>query len=232
MHKQIKLVRLEFDAIYKSRLEQFPELLQFYMENTDFLKIDSYTYPPSPRDMDYSEWSELYKDNDKLKKYLDDNPCFAQFKYTMNFEQYGEFDFKHHNKKLGYSIVDRFTTKVEYDFDLVDVNDHFMLVQNQILEVMKKQVDSIASIGLGMHSCQHYNERCNSPVSDIFLHKVNQTMVLYDCCSDRLQEQISKGWRIISVTPQPNQRRPDYVLGIVMDENEIKSVAEREEGVW
>lgn len=31
--------------------------------------------------------------------------------------------------------------------------------------------------------------------------------------TDVLQEQIAKGWRIIAACPQPDQRRPDYILG-------------------
>lgn len=234
MYKDVKVVRIKFDAVYKSQVEKYPELLDFYEQNTTIMpwKDDLYYSMPTPTDIEYKDWREMNDDKPRLKQYLEENPCYLSFTYTMEFEKYGDFDFKHHNKKLGYNVVDRFTTKVEYDFNLSDVNDHFMMVQNQILEVMKKQVDSIAGIGFNKTSGQHFNERCNVPVSDTFLHKVNQTMVLYDCCSDRLQEQIKKGWRIISVTPQPDQRRPDYVLGIVMDENEIKSVAEREEGVW
>jgi len=32
-------------------------------------------------------------------------------------------------------------------------------------------------------------------------------------CSDVLQESLNKGWRITSAQPQPDPRRPDYILG-------------------
>lgn len=33
-----------------------------------------------------------------------------------------------------------------------------------------------------------------------------------DCCTDQIQSELDAGWRIIAVMPQPNQRRPDYIL--------------------
>lgn len=38
-------------------------------------------------------------------------------------------------------------------------------------------------------------------------------MLLEDACTDQLQGALNSGWRIISACPQPDQRRPDYILG-------------------
>lgn len=37
-------------------------------------------------------------------------------------------------------------------------------------------------------------------------------MVETDACTAAIQSYLDEGWRIIAVIPQPNQRRPDYVL--------------------
>jgi len=42
---------------------------------------------------------------------------------------------------------------------------------------------------------------------------INSVMLLADACTDSLQIHIKDGWRIIAVCPQPDQRRPDYILG-------------------
>jgi len=50
-----------------------------------------------------------------------------------------------------------------------------------------------------------------------------------NCCTDALQTELNNGWRIIAVCVQPNQRRPDYVLGRYNPELEVtnKDSAER-----
>lgn len=41
----------------------------------------------------------------------------------------------------------------------------------------------------------------------------NQTMLAENCCTDELQGLLDAGWRVIAACPQPDQRRPDYILG-------------------
>lgn len=59
----------------------------------------------------------------------------------------------------------------------------------------------------------YYNERVNVHVPGLALLTYNKTMLLEDCCTDYLQEMLDDGWRIIAISPQPDQRRPDYILG-------------------
>lgn len=57
------------------------------------------------------------------------------------------------------------------------------------------------------------NTRCNVAVAGLGLLTVNMVQVENDCCTDRLQGLLNDGWRILAVCVQPDQRRPDYVLG-------------------
>jgi hypothetical protein len=41
----------------------------------------------------------------------------------------------------------------------------------------------------------------------------NTVDFLEDSCTDKLQDWLGDGWRIIAVIPRPGQRRPDYILG-------------------
>lgn len=58
-----------------------------------------------------------------------------------------------------------------------------------------------------------YNEKCTVHMPGQALATYNEVMLLEDSCSDELQRQLDNGWRIITACPQPDARRPDYILG-------------------
>lgn len=58
-----------------------------------------------------------------------------------------------------------------------------------------------------------FNERVEVHMPGNALLTYNRTLLLEDACTNYLQEQLDDGWRIIAACPQPDQRRPDYILG-------------------
>lgn len=58
-----------------------------------------------------------------------------------------------------------------------------------------------------------FNQKCEVHMPGAALSTYNETMLLEDSCTDRLQDALGAGWRIIAACPQPNQHRPDYILG-------------------
>lgn len=58
-----------------------------------------------------------------------------------------------------------------------------------------------------------FNEKVEVHVPGFALTTYNRTMLLGDSCTDELQAALDQGWRIIACCPQPNSRRPDYILG-------------------
>lgn len=62
---------------------------------------------------------------------------------------------------------------------------------------------------------QHFNAKCNVTVPGFALLSITEVMLCENECTDSLQDHLKEGWRIIAVCPQPDQRRPDYVLGKV-----------------
>lgn len=58
-----------------------------------------------------------------------------------------------------------------------------------------------------------FNEKCHVHMPGQALATYNEVMLLADACSDNLQNTLDAGWRIIASCPQPDQRRPDYILG-------------------
>lgn len=65
-----------------------------------------------------------------------------------------------------------------------------------------------------------WNAKTASPISGPLLHSMNETMLCEDLCTDALQGYLNEGWRLIAVCPQES-RRPDYVLGRVIDPQQI-----------
>lgn len=59
----------------------------------------------------------------------------------------------------------------------------------------------------------NYNNKCDVHVPGLGLLSLNRTMLLEDSCTDVLQSALNDGWRIIAACPQPDSRRPDYILG-------------------
>lgn len=60
---------------------------------------------------------------------------------------------------------------------------------------------------------EQWNSRVEVHMPGQALSMYNRTMLLTDSCTDGLQEELEKGWRITACCPQPDQRRPDYILG-------------------
>ncbi|MNH35948.1 hypothetical protein D3C79_966910 [compost metagenome] len=59
----------------------------------------------------------------------------------------------------------------------------------------------------------NYNEKCEVSVPGLGLLYYNRVALIEDSCTDVLQGMLNSGWRIIAACPQPDQRRPDYILG-------------------
>lgn len=49
-------------------------------------------------------------------------------------------------------------------------------------------------------------------IPNVGLLAVDEVTLMEDCCTDRLQEKLNEGWRILAICPTTT-RRPDYILG-------------------
>lgn len=75
-------------------------------------------------------------------------------------------------------------------------------------ELINKLEQFGTSVGPGQ-----FNEKVEVYTPDMGLMLFNRVTLLEDACSDALQAELDNGWKIIAACPQPNQRRPDYILG-------------------
>lgn len=58
-----------------------------------------------------------------------------------------------------------------------------------------------------------FNTKVGVHISDLALMNIKHVTWLEDACTETLQTELNKGWRILAICPQPDSRRPDYVLG-------------------
>jgi hypothetical protein len=65
----------------------------------------------------------------------------------------------------------------------------------------------------GQRNTTVVNERCRVAVAGLGLLTVDEVENCDDLCTDALQDKLNEGWRILAVCVQPDQRRPDYILG-------------------
>lgn len=102
----------------------------------------------------------------------------------------------------------RFTLTIvnQYDAEVADNKEQkgILSTMHDILEKMKN-----TEFIRGMS----FNEKCEVHVGGFALLSIDSVMLCEDCCTDRLQGHLDEGWRILSVNVQPDQRRPDYILG-------------------
>lgn len=102
--------------------------------------------------------------------------------------------------KSGYCGEYRQTENIEElgEFDAgPDVEDLFQIMADKVAQLAPAS----------------FNEKCHQHQPNSALFSVAETMLMENSCTDALQEKLAEGWRIIAVQPQPDQRRPDYILG-------------------
>lgn len=95
-------------------------------------------------------------------------------------------------------------------WDVVEKADRPVL---EALMNIAAKVDALYSRGPIAHSDVMYNDRCNVHVPGLGLLLIDEVKVHESMCTEELQVQLDDGWRIIACCPQPDSRRPDYVLG-------------------
>ncbi len=86
---------------------------------------------------------------------------------------------------------------------LIEFNTVLDTIQNKVNN-LTKSIEDIPS---------YFSSKCNVHVGDGMITTFNEIKLLEDGCSDVLQRELNNSWRIIAVCVQPDQGRPDYILG-------------------
>lgn len=85
---------------------------------------------------------------------------------------------------------------------------------NDVTHMMNEVGKKIETVNERFSKAIEFNSKCDVHVPNLGLLNINKVAYANDYCTEELGEKLSKGWRIIAVCPQPDQRRPDYILGM------------------
>lgn len=197
----MKLYEVEFDSYCYVAISKIPELTTI---NFKWVKSDDYpgyVYHSS-------EMSETVKEEQK------------NFKEAWDKLSIEEAIEKHPNKiRMSYGNTKYILTLEQYEkcFNFCKLTN---IINLNIAEKMQIQAINIESLAakiadkLGTNIGQTYNQKLEVHQPNMPLFTYNQFKVLTDCCTERLQsEYINEGWRVVAICPQPDQRRPDYIIG-------------------
>lgn len=191
------------------------------------MKIELYNVNITGLQGGYSYFSEYTKKFNKIKKALDGLELGIELKLDVEQprkengeEQYHHYSYVENNRpvvltgdnllKLAVAGID-FKVLQPIGIEVEDINKTFNLVSDKTGEVHHNT----------------YNNRCDVHMPGNMLASYNEIMLAEDSCTDVLQEHLTSGWRMIAVCPQPDQRRPDYILGRWNPDKEISTSAVR-----
>ena len=164
---------------------------------------------------------EKYKEDciEKDGKYYKDQEALERNDHISSYSLYtkytGDIDYVHVEKDNHLVNLLIFAQKCKYKF--------------YIKESIKSEKPNIANIHLLLQELQDKTENFNAVIDKItkntfntktnvhvgggLITTYNDLLLKEDICTDALQKELNNGWRIIAVCVQPDQRRPDYILG-------------------
>ena len=163
--------------------------------------------------------SEFYKDELEEKE---ENGCTKYFdnkgKEISSYYLYTrpkDLDYVKVKKENNLVDLEWFALNCKYPFYIEEcIKSEEPTVQNiqsllNKIEEKAQQIDKTIDI----MKQQTFNQKCNVHVGGGMIATYNDLKLKENSCTDELQCELNNGWRIIAVCVQPDQRRPDYVLG-------------------
>jgi hypothetical protein len=192
-------VRLSFDSGQRIALEELSKLEKTLADEIDstplYLKEDGkisslYTYSETedPNDPKIAEG----------KKTLVKKTIFVELssskEYLVDIDLFLQ---KHPNLRVKFRGMPKTVEK-----DYASVIEQIVAIQEKFENALKSFDQQV-----------EFNQKCDVHVSNLGLLNINQLGYAVDYCTEALQDQLNKGWRIIACCVQPDGRRPDYVMG-------------------
>ena len=155
------------------------------------------------------EEGKWYKNQEKLAKKDAEIDYYLYTKYT------GNVNYVHVEKDNHLVDLLPFVTKCKHKFFITQsVKSEEPTVNNinVILQTLEEKTEKINSLIDKMKE-NTFNSVTNVHVGGGLITTYNDLLLKENICTDALQSELNNGWRIIAVCTQPDQRRPDYILG-------------------
>jgi len=89
------------------------------------------------------------------------------------------------------------------------VEQNYTHVIQEIINVQEKLENALRKFDKQIE----FNEKVNVHVGGFALMSINQVGFGEDMCTEKVQDVLNKGWRVLAVCVQPDGRRPDYIFG-------------------
>lgn len=129
-----------------------------------------------------------------------------------------------HPKHVQPNVRTLIITQAEFEtcykwVDIIQFLDIDTSAQIQAID-HNKLAKAFADSILGATGGNLFNNKLEIHQPNMPLFTYNDFTYITDCCTELLmQDYINKGYRVVAVCPQPDQRRPDYILGRYVNEN-------------
>lgn len=208
------IVRIEFSGRYgESNMlnkEKLDELIDFLGEdvNVEQMKIGGIGKPTSKSYGETFDEAEAEKDSKKLVKPADMYEISESKTFLVDFEAFTE---RYPNLRVTVRGKPKSIGK-----DNLSMLGEMRNISGKIEAAMSKFDKQV-----------QFNERCDVHIPNLGLMNINKLGYATDYCTEQLQNHLDKGWRILAICPQPDQRRPDYILGMsVINENDSVEVVQ------
>ena len=204
-------------------LVEFAKDLVIEREDAEKLKI-AYEYRSRfGLSCSYSGIAEPMNDNDYYKdelyfeeeKYYRDETKSKEVSIYNVYKRLPDKDWVYVNKSNNLVDLEHFALNCRFPYTITKcVKSEEPTVENLngIVSRIEEKFSSIHK-DLELVRNQQLNQKVNVHVGGGLIVTYNELLLKENCCTDELQECLTEGWRIIAVCVQPDQRRPDYVLG-------------------
>ncbi len=203
MKVSTQLHNITLDGDYLDKIS--PELQELFM--TKAKPVTYYSSWSPPEGMKSDEWKVIVEGS-SVEVLFKLYPKYESLTYNVQDEELLRLMLLC-KQKVTVNHTDAMELVVESP---TDVAEEYFLKTMTIMEKYQTQLERFSE--------NTFNEKCNVHTGGNALTEYNQLMLCEDVCTDELQHKLQKGWRILSVCPQPDQRRPDYILGKKVNEPE------------
>lgn len=104
--------------------------------------------------------------------------------------------------------VQEMTLLLDNEMDANDPQEFVTVHYEQLVKLNDRYHEQLTRIAENA-----MNNKVNVHASNGSLTEYTRLQLMEDACTDALQIELNDGWRILAVCVQPDQRRPDYILG-------------------
>ena len=150
----------------------------------------------------YSDYNELEKDLNSIWENMDIKDALNKYPDSITIasnDRSQVLTISEYEKVYNYCHIQSIiNTEVETTHNFINYD---MLAEKISNSLISKTGSNLFNNKLEIHQ----------PNMPLFTY--NNFIHLNDCCTEVLQEHINEGYRVVAICPQPDQRRPAYILG-------------------